>query len=178
MAMNESETSKQRHCTREYCTGNGIDVASGGDPVVPWAISLDLPVDEYCYYTGQPDPHNEKFQWRGYATDLPFKDETLDWVYSSHLLEDYLHWGPVLKEWVRVLKPGGNLIVLIPDMKLWNEAVKNGQPMNAAHRHEGKVGELSTYAENLNLEILEDRLTDSFPGDYSILFVARKKKVE
>lgn len=171
-----SETAKQRQHTTQYCIGNGVDVASGGDCVVPWAISLDLPADEYCAYTSQSDPENEKFQWRGLATDLPFKDKTLDFVYSSHLLEDYLNWGPVLKEWVRVLKPGGNLIVMVPEMKLWAEAVRRGQIPNYSHRHEGKVGELSTYAEGLRLEVIEDRLTNSFPGDYSILFVARRKR--
>lgn len=172
-----SETSKQRQHTTKYTPPgtNGVDLASGGDAIVPWAISFDLPPDEYMYYNTQPEDHPERFQWRGHVTDLPFKDDQLDWVYASHILEDFLHWEPVMREWVRVLKPGGNMIIMVPEIKLWDEAIKRGQMPNCLHRHEAKVGELSTYADALGLDVVEDRLTNSFPNDYNILFVAKKR---
>ncbi len=170
----QSETSKYRSLTTAYCCGCGIDVASQGDPVVPWAMNFDLPNEEFAHYNSNHSPQGP-IQLRGHADSLPFDSNSLDFLYSSHLLEDYQNWTPVLIEWVRVIKPGGHLIVLIPDRELWVAACAAGQPPNDAHRHEGFVGELSTYAIPLGLEVVEDRLTGLYQGDYSILFVARKK---
>jgi SAM-dependent methyltransferase len=168
-----TETAKYRTLTTKYCEGCGVDVASQGDPVVPWAMNFDLPDDEFNFYNSNHPPHGP-IQLRGHADKLPFCTRSLDFLYSSHLLEDYTDWNPILGEWVRVIKPGGNLVILIPDRELWVAACAAGQPPNDAHRHEGKVGELSTYAANLGLEVIEDRLTNCFVGDYTIMFVAKK----
>lgn len=174
-----SETAKYRHLTNQYCyrsdgqPGCGVDIASQGDCVVPWAISFDLPKKEFDAYCGGHPPKGP-IQLRGFADKLPFDGNSMDFVYSSHLLEDYLHWTPVLVEWVRVLKPGGKLIILVPDKALWNRAIANGQTPNCSHRHEAQVGELSSYAAIIGVAVNEDRLTAVVEGDYSILFVATK----
>jgi SAM-dependent methyltransferase len=169
-----SETSKYLQFTTKYCVGNGVDIGSGGAPVVPSAIQVELPLDQYIKYRSG-DVYGAPIQWHGSAEQLPFKDKTLDYVYSSHLLEDFLHWKPVLIEWVRVLKKGGHLVILVPDKKLWEAALKRGQPPNCAHQHESYVGEISTrYAKFLGLKVIEDRLTALTPQDYSILFVGQR----
>lgn len=168
-----SETSKYRHLTLPYCQGCGIDIASQGDPVVNTAFQLDLPKAEFDRYNSNNPPHGP-IQLRGHAEKLPIEDDSLGFLYSSHLLEDFADWTPLLKEWVRVIRPGGYLIILIPDKERWNAAIANGQPPNCAHRHEGKVFELSSYAADLHLEVVKDELTNITPEDYSILFVGRK----
>lgn len=49
---------------------------------------------------------------------LTFKDETLDEIYNSHVLEhvNFREAFEVLKEWKRVLKIGGKLITETPDL--------------------------------------------------------------
>lgn len=174
-----SETEKYREFTVPHCyradgqPGCGVDIASQGASVVPWAMGFDLPKAEFDYYCGN-HPAKGLIQLRGHADKLPFDDGSLDFLYSSHLLEDYLDWLPVLKEWTRVLKPGGKLIILVPDKKLWNEAIARGQPPNCSHRHESYAGELSTYAAAIGVRVIEDRLTNVVPGDYSIIFCAQK----
>lgn len=178
-----SETSKYRHLTRQYCLepdgqpGCGVDIASQGDPVVPWAWQLELPPEKYAWYNSN-HPARGPVQLRGDAAVLPIDSGSLDFVYSSHLLEDYAQWEPILLEWVRVLKPGGRLIVLVPDKQKWAEALAGGQTPNDAHRHESHPGELSTYADALGLEIIEDRMTAIDEADYSILFVGRKVRLD
>ena len=58
----------------------------------------------------------------GNARDLGrFDDRSFDLVYASHVLEhfDWRHeMAPVLKEWRRVLKPGGELHVSVPDLAI------------------------------------------------------------
>lgn len=169
----QSESAKQRQHTTKYCVGAGLDIGSQGDPVVPWAWQLDLPPEEFRHYSNGRDPVG--IQLYGHAEKLQVADASLDFLYSSHLIEDFQFWGPILKEWARVIKPGGCLIIMVPDKELWNAALRRGQPPNYSHKHESYVGELSTYAGNLGLDVIEDRLTNSFDGDYNILFVARKR---
>lgn len=52
--------------------------------------------------------------------NLPFKDESIDFIYSSHFLE-HLHRYQVinvLKECKRALKKGGVLRIVLPDLRL------------------------------------------------------------
>jgi len=66
-----------------------------------------------------------------------FQDGSLDFIYSSHLLEDYPDTESALREWLRVLKPGGHLIVFCPDEQVYRKhCQKTGQPYNEAHKHE------------------------------------------
>lgn len=57
----------------------------------------------------------------GDAIDLSrFPDETFAEVYASHVLEHFDFNGPLncaLKEWRRVLQPGGSLYVSVPDLE-------------------------------------------------------------
>lgn len=49
---------------------------------------------------------------------LPYPDESVDEVYASHVLEHVPHWenASTLREWKRVLKPGGVLKIAVPDI--------------------------------------------------------------
>lgn len=166
-----SETARYRSITVQHCDGDGIDIGSGGDPVVPWAISVDLAPEAYAKYNAGNAPPNP-IHLHCDARILPFRDDTLDFLYSSHLLEDFWPWKNLLEEWKRVVKPGGKIIILIPDKELFARAVRAGQPPNCAHQHEGRQGELTDYFQGWT--ILRDSLTELFPGDYSILFIAIK----
>src|SRR3972149_3190756 len=50
---------------------------------------------------------------------LPIPDETFDIVFSSHTLEHFAWTGvdKVLKEWCRVLKVGGELRIVVPNLR-------------------------------------------------------------
>lgn len=88
-----------------YFVGDGLDVGCGSDPVslyaelFPAMKSLrpwDLPDGDAQVLAGVPDA-------------------AFDFVHSSHCLE-HMH-DPVLalQTWFRVLRPGGHLVVLVPD---------------------------------------------------------------
>lgn len=74
-----SETAKHRHLVEQYCQGNGMDLGSASEPVVPHAIACDLPLDRYKIYNR--DRPDGIIQWRGSAEELPFYNETLDFVH-------------------------------------------------------------------------------------------------
>ena len=100
------ETSNCRERLKIFCVGYGVDIGYGGDPIIPNAITIDLPVP----YTKVGDA---PLNLGGDARDLYwFTDESLDYVYSSHLLEDFP-----------------------PDEKRYREhCKKTGQSYNLAHK--------------------------------------------
>ncbi|MHB8055415.1 MAG: class I SAM-dependent methyltransferase [Candidatus Aminicenantales bacterium] len=131
--MNEtyyrSETSFYREEALPYCGGVGLDIGFGGDPIKPSAITIDM--DLVRYYCG-PHPCNI----RADARTLPwFATRSLDYVYSSHCLEDFLETRDVLREWFRVVKLYGHLVLLLPDQRKYERHCRaEGVPGNPAHR--------------------------------------------
>lgn len=170
-----SESAKYAHLTSLYCSGCGVDIASQGAAVVPWAISYDLPEAEFLKYSNGQPPKGP-IHLRGFADRLPFETASLDFVYSSHFLEDVFDWLPVLAEWTRCVRIDGNIIILVPDKELWNAALAKGQPPNCEHRHESRPGELTEVFSKYfgHFEVLKDELTAITPDDYTIIFVARR----
>ena len=164
-----SETAKIRHEAVRYCTGRGVDLGCGGDKVTLSAIGFDL--EEPYTHVG-----DDVIEMKGDARELPFNDNVLDFVYSSHLLEDFPNTGNVLKEWIRVIKPGGYLILYLPDEKKYREYCKRtGHPSNEAH----KIEEMSCqYIEN-KLKSFEGTIIKKIEqhGDYSFFIVWRKKEI-
>lgn len=142
---------------------------------MPWAIQVDLPLEQFQAY-GHAHAETHPIQWRGDCRALPFKDESLDFVYSSHLIEDFADWDQVLLEFTRVLKRGGFLVIMVPDRERFREAVANGQGDNLSHKYEFAVGELTTWARKYgHTHPIFDKLTLlRGPRDYNILFVAQK----
>jgi hypothetical protein len=66
------------------------------------------------------------------ATKLEYEDGSIDEVRASHILEHFPHGNvvQVLREWVRVLKPGGVLKVAVPDFKILAEQYLAGANLN------------------------------------------------
>ena len=182
-----SETAKHRHIAAQYIKPgmNGVDCGSSGDPVVPWAIQVELPLDEYRAYN-TVRPADQSIHWRGSALDLPFFAGTLDFVHSAHLLEDFEDWGPALKEWHRVLKPNGYLLIAVPDHKRFRAHVKRHKDEhgldvdNLSHKSEhlvrrGAIKEwfLDNMASQKYETVYDDFVNDD-PCEYSLLWVARR----
>jgi SAM-dependent methyltransferase len=118
----------------KYCIGNGLDIGFGGSPIVPNAICLDRE---------EGHPERAVVPWASPPTQLVgdarqlfwFQDNVLDFVFSSHCLEDFADTQGVLREWLRVLRPGGNLVMFLPDQAAYVAHCKvDGSIPNAAHK--------------------------------------------
>lgn len=89
-----------------------INLGSGEYPIAGW-INIDM--------AGSDLPYN--VLW-----GLPFPDQSVDFVYSSYLLEhlNYRHDAPrLLQEIYRVLKPGGVLRIAAPHIRPFLQAYLN-----------------------------------------------------
>jgi ubiquinone/menaquinone biosynthesis C-methylase UbiE len=127
-----SETSKVRHLVLDYCNGYGCDIGFGGDKIkkencvgidyaIPYTQTGGDKVDIAC------DVINEK---------IPVADNTFDYVYTSHLIEDFKDTQKGLEEFIRILKPGGNLVLVFPDQAKYEKYCRRtGQPLNLYHVH-------------------------------------------
>lgn len=130
--MYPSETSKVRHLAIGYCQGYGCDIGFGGDKIKKEnCVGIDY--EQPYAYTGKDkvdiavDVMNEK---------IPVADNTYDYVYTSHLIEDFKNTTQALEEFIRILKSGGNLILVFPDQKVYEVYCrKTGQPLNEHHVH-------------------------------------------
>ena len=114
LVFRRSETSRYRKLLASYCQGYGLDIGFGGDAIKPSAIRVDLPLPYTHVGAGA------SVQLGGDCRALDWwRDGVLDYVYSSHLLEDFPEeeTAAILREWTRILKLGGRLILLLPDQQ-------------------------------------------------------------
>lgn len=165
-----SETSHVRSLLAKWCQGCGLDVGAGGDKIVPHAISIDLPTP---YYSFGPDA----VQLKGDARNLFwFNDSVLDFVYSSHLLEDFEDIVEAINEFARVLKLGGHMILYLPDELLYRAYCKEVDDIqNAAHKHvhfNAKYVKECVMRSLYNLELVFESGIINF---YSFALVFKKK---
>lgn len=75
-----------------------------GGMILPNYINIDL--------------YNDKADVKCDVRKLPYEDNSIDEIYNSHLIEhfNFKEAFDVLKEWKRVLKPNGWLIIETPDL--------------------------------------------------------------
>lgn len=94
----------------KYMQGKGLDIGYRGLnnydpnplPVLPNAVGVDL---DYPGYNG---------------ITLPFANNSQDFVFASHVLEHIKDYKNAIKEWHRVVKVGGYLIIIIPNKFLYD----------------------------------------------------------
>lgn len=127
-----------------YMRGEGVDIGFRGEikdaePVLPTAIGIEGDTPGY-------DGRN-----------LPFETESKDYVYSSHCLEHVQEPLFFIKEWFRVLKVGGHLVLVLPHQYLYEK--KKDRPS----RYNG--GHYRFYTPSKLLQEIEEALT---PNTYRV----------
>lgn len=117
------ESAKIASLVVPYTRGQGIDIGCGSEKVWPHAIGVD-------------NHHHQKNFGYGNTANITaeadnlsvFADESMDFVFSSHVLE-HIHPKDVhttLLEWSRVLKVGGYLILYVPSANLYPKVGEAG----------------------------------------------------
>jgi len=96
----------------KYIVGLGLDIGCGTNRLSPtvmttdWYPHVDTDLIWNCVHEGGRHPY-------------PFRDNRFDFIFASHVLEDF---APdeiqfVFDEWLRMVKVGGYLIILVPDIE-------------------------------------------------------------
>lgn len=105
----------------KYCQGEGLDVGYGGDVITPTASGWDFRNGDAQYLSG-------------------IEEESFDYVYSSHCLEHMYDVRTALKNWFRVVRRGGYLLLAIPHRDLYEKRTQLPSRWNPDHKHMFLIG--------------------------------------
>jgi predicted SAM-dependent methyltransferase len=123
MALVEKVTGEVDHCRHrlmKYCRGQGLDLGCGNSKIRTDAIGVDL-------YSPMADMNFDAQLLKQYS------DEFFDYIFSSHLIEEIEDTESTLREWLRVIKKDGNLVLYQADKDLYFPI---GNPnCNPRHKH-------------------------------------------
>lgn len=104
----------------KYCRGQGLDLGCGATKIRLSAIGVDI---------AHPDA-----DMKGDARQLKhFSDGQFDYIFSAHLLEELQNTEETLREWLRVIKDGGYIVLYQADKDYYYPL---GSPQcNSRHVH-------------------------------------------
>jgi|WetSurMetagenome_2_1015567.scaffolds.fasta_scaffold35271_3 ADP-heptose:LPS heptosyltransferase/predicted SAM-dependent methyltransferase len=161
------ESQKIRWEIVQYTRGYGLDLGCGPYKAFPHFIGVDMK----RYGPENPDIVMD-------ATDLRiFADESLDFIFSSHLLEDFEDPVPILKEWIRPIKVGGHLVLQLPHRDYYPNV---GQPFSNKdhHRDYAPVDLIKLMREIPGWDLMENQNRGDRVEEYSFLQCYRKRDDE
>lgn len=134
-----------------YFVGNGIDI--GGKP------------DPLGQYSGVFRSMGSVRTWDLEDGDAQMMasvaDNTFDFVHSSHCLEHMVDVQVALKNWARILKPGGFLIVTVPDEDLYEQGAWPSR-FNPDHKWTFTMAKVASWSpKSLNMVDLAKTVSDT-----------------
>ena len=104
----------------KFMSGKGLDIGYKGylerkvEPILPSAKGLTL--EDYD------------------GTNLPFPDNSQDFIYSSHVLEHISNRSEVIRDWFRVIKKGGFIVCVVPHKWLYERKENLPSHWNEDHK--------------------------------------------
>ncbi len=135
-----SKIKDSRYATR-YLVGDGIDIGAGTDPIVHYQEFFPLMTS--CRVWDMPDGDAELMD----GVD----DNCFDFVHSSHCLEHMRNPSTALLNWIRILKPGGYMVCLVPDEDLYEQGIFPST-FNHDHKHTFTIFKPSSWSKkSINL---------------------------
>ncbi len=143
-----------------YFVGDGIDIGSGGDTVAQWHTQFPGMLSVKTF------DNDEKVRPTilGDANTMDaVVDEAYDFVHSAHCLEHMDDPKAALLHWWRILKPGGHLIVIVPDedmyeMGVWPSRFNTDHRASFTTRNNGVFLAASVNVLDLVLELPDGRV--------------------
>jgi len=111
----------------KYLVGRIIDIGCGPDPITPHAEPFDLAHGD-AQYVAEVRPN-----------------AAYDAVCSSHCLEHMRDVPQALSQWWRLVKPGGYLILVVPDENLYEQGTWPSM-FNLDHKATFRIGGESSWS--------------------------------
>lgn len=109
---------RDSNLAHQYCQGNGAEIgAAAHNPFrLPGCVNVADAEGFEFYKQSQVDMCGmyAEADYFADAAHLPFEDQSLDYVISSHMLEHHPNPMRVITEWWRVVKDGGIIFTIVP----------------------------------------------------------------
>jgi len=96
-----------------FFKGKGIDIGAGNDSLGKYFQQFPLMTQVLAW--DLPDGDAQKME--------SVADNVFDFVHSSHCLEHMRDPYEAFTNWIRICKPGGHIIITIPDEDLYEQGV-------------------------------------------------------
>ncbi len=122
--------------TGRWLVGSGIDIGAGNDSLNSYQEMF--PSMQDCKSWDMKDGDAQKM--------AGVEDESYDFVHSSHCLEHMHDPGEALKNWYRILKPGGHMVCLIPDEDMYEQGTFPSTK-NADHKVTFTIAKSSSWSD-------------------------------
>lgn len=105
---------------KKYCKGKGLEIGGASHATFHFnalnvdMVSHDNPDDIY---------HQEQMKLAGCVKkvdiiakgdDIPIEDNSVDFVFSSHVIEHFYNPVSAINEWLRVVKPNKYVVLIVP----------------------------------------------------------------
>lgn len=95
----------------KYFVGSGIDIGGSPDPLLLYKELFPLVTEIRTWDKEDGDAQ--------YMSSVP--DSSVDFIHSSHCLEHLNDPFEGIGNWIRAVKPGGYVVVLVPDEDLYEQ---------------------------------------------------------
>ncbi len=157
------ESRKCRYRVAKYLKGYGFDLGCGNEKICPQAIGIDI-----CGAAAEI-----KLDLSNPETLNIFSTESVDYVFSSHLLEDMFDTKNVLKAWWRLIRIGGYLILYLPHKDLYPNVGEPGA--NPNHKHDFFPDDIISIIREFGVfDVIECKRYDQ-KDEYSFEIILQKK---
>jgi ADP-heptose:LPS heptosyltransferase/predicted SAM-dependent methyltransferase len=163
------EAGKVKYEIVRYTRGRGIDLGCGPRKAFPHFIGVDNQKDTALFgIRMRPDIVVKD------CLDLSlFNTNSMDFVFSSHMLEHIEDHAAALREMWRLVKVGGHLVLYLPHRDLYPRI---GQPgSNPDHKHDFAPEDIVTQMRKLGGWSLVENEDRAERMEYSFLQVYRKR---
>lgn len=164
-----NESKKIKYDIVPYTRGKVLDLGCG-------------PFKAYSHFIGVDNGnHDRNFNWQNKADlivetceKLPIiASGSIDAVFSSHLLEHIVDTDKALREWWRVIKVGGYLVLYLPHKNFYPNVGEEGA--NPDHKHDFLPEDIINHMKPLGgWELVENEERNDF-NEYSFFQVYKKR---
>ena len=105
----------------KYCKGKGLEIGGAAHN----SFNIKAKNVDYCEHNSPSDAYYQsqmelcgkvkKVDIIAPGDNIPLPDSSVDFVFSSHVIEHFYNPLSALREWYRVTKNGGNIVLLVPN---------------------------------------------------------------
>lgn len=166
------EAAKIKYDVAPYTRGIVLDLGAGPTRTYPHWITVDNCIDRELFGIDiQPQVTADCARLAD-----SIHAESVDAIFSSHLLEHIVDYRAALEQWWACIKPGGYLVLYLPHKDFYPNIGKIGA--NPDHKHDFHphdiIRAISDFAPGFDLVVNESR---NGGNEYSFLQVYRKNDV-
>jgi SAM-dependent methyltransferase len=145
--------------SNRWLVGRGLDIGGGSDSLALYASLFPRIASVTVYDQEQGDAQ--------YLRNV--QDDSFDFVYSAHCLEHMVDPRIAIRHWLRVVRPGGHLVITVPDEDLYEQGVWPST-FNDDHKHTFTVFKQTSWSP-VSINILD--LLRGFDSEVSIAKIER-----